>query len=38
MTPHTDRNAARRIGALVDHIDNRSIPPVAFDDAAPLRR
>ena len=38
MTPHTDRNAARHGGALVDHIDGRSIPPTAFDDAAPLRR
>ena len=38
MTPHTDRNAARRVDGLADHIDDRSIPPTAFDDAAPLRR
>ena len=38
MTTHTDRNAARRVGALVDHIDGRPILPTAFDDAAPLRR
>ena len=37
MTPHTDRNAARRVGALVEHIDDRLIPLVASDDAAPLR-